>query len=224
MENSNSMELEEKNIVDKELQAIKRRYAEMEQEALLLRKQMEQDSNTGETDDLVDQDGESIQSIQESIAASKVERTMNKFELDSRSIYVGNVDYGTEAEELGMFFQKCGEVNRVTILCDKFTKQPKGFAYVEFADKESVKKAMAIKSSEFRGRLLIIMPKRTNIYGITTTDRQPRGMAMRGRGMFPRRGRGSTRPFRGRYMGGNGRYIGSSRPGARPHNIFHSPF
>ena len=40
-------------------------------------------------------------------------------EADSRSIYVGNVDYLCTPEELQLHFQACGTVNRVTILTDK---------------------------------------------------------------------------------------------------------
>ncbi|XP_010625850.1 embryonic polyadenylate-binding protein 2 isoform X3 [Fukomys damarensis] len=47
-------------------------------------------------------------------------------EADYRSIYVGNVDYSGTAEELEAHFHPCGEVHRVTILCDKFSGHPKG--------------------------------------------------------------------------------------------------
>ncbi|KAH7855604.1 hypothetical protein Vadar_026680 [Vaccinium darrowii] len=60
-----------------------------------------------------------------------------KEEVDSRSIYVGNVDYACTPEEVQQHFQSCGTVNRVTILTDKFG-QPKGFAYVEFVEVEAV--------------------------------------------------------------------------------------
>lgn len=36
------------------------------------------------------------------------------------------VDYGGSAEELEAHFSGCGEVHRVTILCDKFSGHPKG--------------------------------------------------------------------------------------------------
>lgn len=49
-----------------------------------------------------------------------------KIEADARSIYVGNVDYSTTAEELEQHFHGCGSINRVTIQCDKFTGHPKG--------------------------------------------------------------------------------------------------
>ena len=53
-----------------------------------------------------------------------------KIEADGRSIYVGNVDYVSTAEELEQHFHGCGSINRVTIQCDKFTGHPKG--YVSF--------------------------------------------------------------------------------------------
>ena len=40
----------------------------------------------------------------------------------------------------------------MTILCNKFDGHPKGFAYVEFSDKDSVSTAMALDDSLFRGR------------------------------------------------------------------------
>ena len=94
-----------------------------------------------------------------------------KMEADARSIYVGNVDYGATAEELEAHFHGCGSVNRVTILCDKFSGHPKGFAYIEFSDKESVRTSLALDESLFRGRQIKVIPKRTNRPGISTTDR-----------------------------------------------------
>merc|ERR1712127_301167 len=98
-----------------------------------------------------------------------------KLDADNRSIYCGNVDYGATAEEVEAHFHGCGSINRVTILCDKFTGHPKGFAYVEFADKDSVATAMALDESLFRGRQIKVNPKRTNRPGISSTNRAPRG-------------------------------------------------
>uniref|UniRef100_A0A2K5YZ30 Polyadenylate-binding protein 2 n=1 Tax=Mandrillus leucophaeus TaxID=9568 RepID=A0A2K5YZ30_MANLE len=96
---------------------------------------------------------------------------MSKMEADARSIYVGNVDYGATAEELEAHFHGCDSVNRVTILCDKFSGHPKGFAYTEFSDKESVRTSLVSDESLFRGRQIKVIPKRTNRPGISTTDR-----------------------------------------------------
>jgi len=86
-------------------------------------------------------------------------------EVDSRSVYVGSVEYSTRPEELQDFFTACGPVKRITIICDKFTGYPKGFAYVEFEDKDSVENAVLLNETEFKGRPLKITPKRTNLPG-----------------------------------------------------------
>ncbi|XP_052022684.1 embryonic polyadenylate-binding protein 2 [Apodemus sylvaticus] len=92
-------------------------------------------------------------------------------EADHRSVYVGNVDYGGSAAELEAYFSPCGEIHRVTILCDKFSGHPKGYAYVEFASQSSVKAAVGLDESTFRGRVIKVLPKRTNFPGISSTDR-----------------------------------------------------
>ena len=35
-----------------------------------------------------------------------------KMDVDSRSVYIGNVDYGATAEELEQHFHGCGSINR----------------------------------------------------------------------------------------------------------------
>merc|ERR1711983_398800 len=80
---------------------------------------------------------------------------------------------------------------------------PKGFAYVEFTDKDCVDTAMALDDSLFRGRQIKVMPKRTNKPGISSTNRPPRGRGGGFRGQRGYRGRGGfgaiRRPrFRGR--------------------------
>ncbi|VDD82577.1 unnamed protein product [Mesocestoides corti] len=94
-----------------------------------------------------------------------------KAEVDLRSIYVGNVDYGSTADELEAHFRCCGAINRVTILCDRYTGHPKGFAYIEFENADAIEAAVALDDSNFRGRPLKVMPKRTNIPGLSVISR-----------------------------------------------------
>ncbi|KAG8144221.1 hypothetical protein E2320_001316, partial [Naja naja] len=101
-----------------------------------------------------------------------------KVEADQRSIYVGNVDYGGTAEELESYFNSCGQINRVTILCDKFSGHPKG--------QSSLKAAMELDEGTFRGRVIKVLPKRTNFPGISSTDRGGSRGRFRGRGALPR--------------------------------------
>jgi RNA recognition motif-containing protein len=78
----------------------------------------------------------------------------SKEDIDSRSVFVGNVDYGASPEEIQAHFGSCGPINRVTILLDKFTGHPKGYAYVEFQEPSLVGNAIVLNESVFRGRNL----------------------------------------------------------------------
>ncbi|KAJ7312018.1 hypothetical protein JRQ81_006348 [Phrynocephalus forsythii] len=113
--------------------------------------------------------------------------TKEKVEADQRSIYVGNVDYGGTARELESHFNGCGQIHRVTILCDKFSGHPKGYAYIEFADRSAMKAAMELDETTFRGRIIKVLPKRTNMPGISSTDRGGSRGHFHGRGAQPRR-------------------------------------
>jgi len=73
------------------------------------------------------------------------------------------VDYGATPEEIQQHFQSCGTINRVTILCDKFTGHPKGYAYVEFSEPSLVANAMVMNESLFRGRLIKVRLQREGL-------------------------------------------------------------
>ncbi|XP_033626725.1 polyadenylate-binding protein 2-like [Asterias rubens] len=164
-------------VEDAELEEIKARVREMEEEAEKL-KEMQ--------NEVEKQMNMSSPPPPGSVVPLSLE---DKQEVDNRSVYVGNVDYSTTAEELEAHFHGCGLINRVTILCDKFTGHPKGFAYVEFSDKDMLQPALALDDSLFKGRQIKVSLKRTNRPGISTTDRPGRG------GRF----RGGTRSYRGAY-------------------------
>ena len=125
------MEHDNEDIGDEEeIAAMKKRVQEMEAEAAKLR-EMQASLDTGES------------SLRES-----------REDIDSRSIFVGNVDYAASPEEIQAHFSSCGAINRVTILLDKFTGNPKGYAYVEFAEPTLVTNALVMNESVFRGRNL----------------------------------------------------------------------
>ncbi|XWS63127.1 hypothetical protein CRYUN_Cryun06bG0069700 [Craigia yunnanensis] len=90
-------------------------------------------------------------SIQDPAAA--VTSQANREEVDSRSVFVGNVDYSCTPEEVQLHFQSCGTVNRITSRTDKYG-QPKGYAYVEFLEAEAVQEALLLNESELHGRQL----------------------------------------------------------------------
>ncbi|KAA0036316.1 hypothetical protein IC582_018336 [Cucumis melo] len=134
----------------KELDEMKKRLKEMEEEAAALREmQAKVEKEMGAVQDP---------------AGSAVSQE-SKEEADSRSVFVGNVDYACTPEEVQQHFQSCGTVNRVTILTDKFG-HPKGFAYVEFVEAEAVQEALLLNETELHGRQLKVQQKRTNVPGM----------------------------------------------------------
>lgn len=134
-----------------------------------------------------------LQEMQTELQKENEDLKEDKEEVDSRSIYVGNVDYATTPEELQKHFQSCGTINRVSIMLDKYTGSPKGYAYIEFAEPALVAQATLLNDSVFRGRNLKVLPKRTNIPGMSA--RRGRGRGFRGRGF---------RGYRGGYRGRGG--------------------
>eukprot|EP00980_Cylindrotheca_fusiformis_P011832 scaffold2816_cov121-Cylindrotheca_fusiformis.AAC.48 len=127
---------------------------------------------------------------------------------DGHSIYVGQVDYSATPEQLLSHFEACGTVERVTIVCDKFSGRPKGFAYLEFSTDEAVQNACKLDGSELLGRAIKVHPKRVNIAGYNQQhDSGGRGRSGRG---FRGVGRGYRGGFRGR--GGRGRGRGGYHP------------
>eukprot|EP00756_Hemistasia_phaeocysticola_P049268 Hpha_TRINITY_DN23719_c0_g1::TRINITY_DN23719_c0_g1_i1::g.93162::m.93162/K14396/PABPN1, PABP2; polyadenylate-binding protein 2 len=99
-------------------------------------------------------------------AVGQVPQDEGVSEADLMSVYVGQVDYGVQPEELADLFKEVGLVRRVTVLCDKFTGQSKGFAYVEFTERAAAEAAVArFDGHQFKGRTLKVLPKRTNIRG-----------------------------------------------------------
>merc|ERR1712096_460067 len=181
-------DMETENETNKELAAIKARIKLMEAEAEKLKSiSVETEKKTVE----LPSSPTPTSPVATNPTAATFPSNEERKEADTRSVYVGNVDYGATAEELETHFHGAGSVNRVTILCNKYDGNPKGFAYIEFAESEFVETALALDGSLFRGRAIQVTQKRTNehnFYG------PPRG---RGRFRGGYRGRGRYNPYGG---------------------------
>ena len=58
------------------------------------------------------------------------------------NIYVGNLSYGVDENQLKSLFEQYGEVSSVKIINDKFTGRSKGFGFVEMDDDNSGRQAI----------------------------------------------------------------------------------
>ena len=102
-------------------------------------------------------------------------------------IFVGNLSWEATEEELNNLFSDAGQVTSVKIITDKFTRQPKGFAFVEMAnDADALKAIAALNGTMLRDRALTVNEARP------PKEREDRGQ-----------GGG----------GGRGGYAGNKRPG-----------
>ena len=58
------------------------------------------------------------------------------------NIFVGNLSFSTTQEELRVAFAAHGAVERVNIVTDRDTGQPRGFAFVEMTDRNEAESAI----------------------------------------------------------------------------------
>jgi cold-inducible RNA-binding protein len=71
------------------------------------------------------------------------------------NIYVGNLSYETSQEDLEAAFNEFGAVEKVNIVRDRDTGQPRGFAFVEMTNQAEAAKAIeALNGQELNGRAL----------------------------------------------------------------------
>ena len=60
-----------------------------------------------------------------------------------KRIYVGNLSYDTTEGALRALFAEYGEIESVTVITDRDTGRPKGFAFVEMATEQAANAAIS---------------------------------------------------------------------------------
>src|ERR1700722_14240110 len=59
------------------------------------------------------------------------------------NIYVSNLSFNVQEEDLREFFAPYGEVTSAKVIMDRLTNQSRGFGFIEMPDEEASKKAIA---------------------------------------------------------------------------------
>jgi len=81
-----------------------------------------------------------------------------------KNIFVGNMDFGVTEEQLRAAFAAHGQVDKVTIVTDRDSGQPRGFAFVEMADDAAAQAAIAaLNGSQLGGRNLNVNEARPKV-------------------------------------------------------------
>jgi RNA recognition motif-containing protein len=74
------------------------------------------------------------------------------------NIYVSNLSFNVQDEDLREFFTPYGEVTSAKIIMDKMTNQSRGFGFVEMSDDEASKKAITdLDGASVDGRTIKVM-------------------------------------------------------------------
>ena len=108
------------------------------------------------------------------------------------NIFVGNLSFQTTQDELHAAFAQYGNVDRVNIVTDRDTGQPRGFAFVEMPDQREAETAISqLNGAEMNGRALNV------------NEARPKPAGGGGRGGF---GGGGGRGGNRGGGGGRGRY------------------
>lgn len=85
------------------------------------------------------------------------------------NIFVGNLSYQATEDELHQAFSQYGAVERVNIVTDRATGQPRGFAFVEMTNREEAEAAIGhLNGAELHGRAMNVneaRPKPTGGFG-----------------------------------------------------------
>jgi|SRR4051812_25522485 RNA recognition motif-containing protein len=77
------------------------------------------------------------------------------------NIYVSNLGFNVQDEDLRGFFTPYGEVTSAKIINDKFTGKSRGFGFVEMTDDTAAKKAIAeLDNGNVDGRTIKVMEAR----------------------------------------------------------------
>jgi RNA recognition motif-containing protein len=74
------------------------------------------------------------------------------------NIYVSNLSFNVQDEDLREFFTPYGEVNSAKVITDKFTSQSRGFGFVEMSDDAAAKQAISeLDQATVEGRTIKVM-------------------------------------------------------------------
>ena len=74
-----------------------------------------------------------------------------------KNIFVGNLDFAATESSIRTLFEAHGKVDRVSLVTDRDTGRPRGFAFVEMSDAAEADRAIAaLNGTDLGGRTLNI--------------------------------------------------------------------
>ncbi len=119
------------------------------------------------------------------------------------NIYVGNLSWSMTDDDLNNLFSPYGTISSAKILREKNTGRSKGFGFVEMADDEAARAAIAaLNETEVGGRKIIVNESQPRPEGSGFKKSYGGGGGNRGGGYGGNRGGGGGYKKSGGYGGG----------------------
>ena len=98
------------------------------------------------------------------------------------NIFVGNLSYQTTQDDLHAAFAAYGDVERVNVVTDRDSGQPRGFAFVEMTEAAAAQTAIAqLNGTDLHGRTLNVNEARPKPTGAGSGARRFASGGNRGR-------------------------------------------
>jgi cold-inducible RNA-binding protein len=91
-----------------------------------------------------------------------------------KNIFVGNLSFNSSEQDIRSLFEAYGTVDRVNIVTDRDSGQPRGFGFVEMSNNAEGDRAIAaINGHEVGGRALNVNEARSKSEGGGSGGRKP---------------------------------------------------
>lgn len=74
--------------------------------------------------------------------------------MQQNKLYVGNLPYSVDEEQLRGIFAQYGEISQLSLIMDRDTGRPKGFGFITFANQQDAEKALEQNGKDVGGRPL----------------------------------------------------------------------
>jgi RNA recognition motif-containing protein len=89
-----------------------------------------------------------------------------------KNLYVGNLSFAANEDQVRSLFEQYGQVERVQLIADRETGQPRGFCFVEMADDRQAESAInSLNGTRAFGRTLSVNEARPRAERSSRFDR-----------------------------------------------------
>lgn len=71
-------------------------------------------------------------------------------------LYVGNLPFSATEDSLRTLFSAHGSVDKIALITDRDTGQPRGFGFIEMPNADAARAMQALNGKDFEGRALTV--------------------------------------------------------------------